>query len=197
MEARLIPMYWPNLVFELRMGRIDIIMAGMSITDERKRNVRFTDAYLTTGQAALIRAEDISAFRTVREVLATRGTVGVEVDSTGERYAAANMPASNRRSFPTIQQAVEALVLGDVDVVIHDQPTVLWLARHQTEEALFVVPERLTEEMLAWAVRRDNVELRDEVNAILAEWKESGRLDDIVAGWVSGPRVDPVEEAGQ
>jgi polar amino acid transport system substrate-binding protein len=195
MEARLVSMYWPKLVRELRTRRIDIIMAGMSITDERKRDVRFTDPYLTTGQAALIRAEDRSSLGTLRQVLATRGSVGVEGDSTGHRYVAANMPASARRSFPTILQATEALILGDVDVVIHDQPTILWLAREHAEDDLLVVPGRLTEESFAWAVRRDNESLRDEINAILAEWKESGHLEAILARWVSPLEVDADEKA--
>lgn len=190
MEVQLISIYWPNLIYELRTGRIDIIMAGMSITDERKRSVRFTDPYLTTGQAALIRAADRTSLGTLRQVRATRASVGVEGNSTGERYAAANMPGADRRSFPTIRQAADALVLGDVDVVIHDQPTILWLAREETEAELYVVPGRFTDELLAWAVQRDNVALREEVNSMLAQWKASGRLQEIIARWVAVPQVE-------
>lgn len=71
---------------------MNIITAGMSITDERKREVAFPDPYLETGQAALIRAADRSSLGTVGQVLATRRPVGVEVDSTGEDDVAHNMP---------------------------------------------------------------------------------------------------------
>jgi len=184
MKARLVPMYWPNLIPELRAGRIDIIMAGMSITDERKREIAFTDSYLSTGQAALIRAADRPSLGALRQVLATRRPIGVEVDSTGGRFVRDNIPRAARRSFPTVSKAVDALVLRDVDVVIHDQPTILWLAREHAEDDLLVVPGRFTDEALAWAVRRDNASLRAEINAILAQWKSSGKLEEIIERWV-------------
>lgn len=187
MKARLVPMYWPNLIPELRAGRIDIIMAGMSITDERKREVAFTDSYLNTGQAALIRAADRPSLGALRQVLATRRPIGVEVDSTGEGFVKDKIPRAGRRSFPTVSKAVDALVLRDVDMVIHDQPTILWLAREHAEHDLLVVPGQLTDEALAWAVRRDNAPLRQSINEILADWKRSGKLDEIIARWVPAP----------
>ena len=187
MKLRLVPMYWPNLIPELRAGRIDIIMAGMSITAERKREVAFTDQYLNTGQAALIRAADRPSLGTVRQVLATRRPIGVEVDSTGEGFVAASIPRASQRSFPTVFKAVEALLTADVDVVIHDQPTILWLAREHAEDDLAVVPGRFTDESLAWAVQRDNAVLRQSINEILADWKRSGKLNEIIARWVPAP----------
>lgn len=190
MELWLASMYWPNLIPELRAGRIDIVMAGMSITDERRREVAFTEPYLTTGQAALIRAADQPSLGTARQLLGTRKSIGVEGDSTGEAFVEESIPSADRKSFVTASDAVEALVLGDVDIVIHDQLTILWLAREHAGEDLFVVPGRLTNESLAWAVRRDNLALRQEINAILASWKESGQLDEMIARWVPAPLVD-------
>jgi polar amino acid transport system substrate-binding protein len=187
MKLRLVPMYWPNLIPELRAGRIDIVMAGMSITEERKRQVTFADPYLTTGQAALIRASDRPSLGATRQVLATRRPIGIEVDSTGQGFVTQNIPQARRQSFPTVFKAVEALIMGDVDVVIHDRPTILWLAREHAEDDLLVVPGRFTDESLAWAFRRDNRSLRQEVNAILAGWKRSGRLEEIIERWVPAP----------
>ncbi|MDY7109810.1 MAG: transporter substrate-binding domain-containing protein [Planctomycetota bacterium] len=186
MKARLVPMYWPNLIPELRAGRIDIIMAGMSITDERKREVAFAEPYLTTGQAALIRAADRPSLGTARQVLGTRRPIGVEVASTGEGFVSEQMPRATRRSFPIVSKAVDALVLDDVDVVIHDRPTILWLAREHADDDLFVVPGRFTEESLAWAVQRDETALRQRINDVLEKWKRTGRLEEIIARWIPG-----------
>ena len=187
MKLRLVPMYWPNLIPELRAGRIDIIMAGMSITAERKREVAFTDPYLNTGQAALIRGKDRPAIGVVQQVLMTRRPIGVEVGSTGEGFVAASISQASQRSFPAVFKAVEALLTADVDVVIHDQPTILWLAREHAEDDLAVVPGRFTDESLAWAVQRDNAVLRQSINEILADWKRSGKLNEIIARWVPAP----------
>ena len=183
-KLRMVPMFWPNLIPELRAGRIDIIMAGMSVTTDRKREVAFTDPYLRTGQAALIRAADRPALGTVQQLLDTRRPIGVEVDSTGRKFVADNIREADMRDYPTIMKAVEALIVGDVDSVIHDQPTILWLARKHADEDLVIVPGRFTDESLAWAVNRDNAALRNKVNAILAEWKQNGWLDEIIARWI-------------
>jgi polar amino acid transport system substrate-binding protein len=187
MQERLVPMFWPNLIYELRAERIDIIMAGMSITDERKRRVAFTRPYLTTGQAALIRAADRSSLGTLSQVMATRRPIGVEVDSTGEAFVTERMTLADRRQYPIVSQAVEALIVGDVDAVIHDQLTVLWLAREHAEDDLYVVPGRFTNESLAWAVHRDKDQLRDEINEILDTWERTGKLEEIIARWVPTP----------
>jgi ABC-type amino acid transport substrate-binding protein len=162
-------------------------MAGMSITTERKREVAFTEPYLTTGQAALIRAADRPSLGTVKQVLATRRPIGLEVDSTGERFVTEHIPQAGRRSFPTVFKAAEALLDEDVDVVIHDRPTILWLAREHAEDDLLIVPGRFTDESLAWAVQRNNTVLRQSINEILADWKRNGKLDEIIARWVPAP----------
>jgi polar amino acid transport system substrate-binding protein len=184
MKPRFVNMFWPNLIRELRAGRIDIIMAGMSVTDERRHRVAFITPYLTTGQAALIRAADEPSLGSLRQVLATRRPIGVEGDSTGEAFVTERIPRADRRVFPIVSQAVEALVVDEVDAVVHDRLTLLWLARDDAEEDLLVVPGRFTDESLAWAVSRDNDELRDQVEAILERWERTGRLEEIINRWV-------------
>jgi ABC-type amino acid transport substrate-binding protein len=84
-------------------------------------------------------------------------------------------------------KAAEALLDEDVDVVIHDRPTILWLAREHAEDDLLIVPGRFTDESLAWAVQRNNTVLRQSINEILADWKRNGKLDEIIARWVPAP----------
>lgn len=187
MEARIVSMYWPNLIPELRAGRIDIIMAGMSVTQEREHQVAFADPYLLIGQSALIRAADKFSLGTKEQVLSTPQRVGVEVDSTGETFYTGQNPEADIRKFPTVLKAVEALIVGEVDVVVYDRPTLTWLAKEHPDDDLFVVPGLMTTEELAWAIRRGDREFLDQINAILAKWRQSGQLEEITSRWLSSP----------
>ncbi len=125
-DLRLVSVFWPNLISELTSHRFDIIMSGMSITDERRRQVAFAEPYLQTGQQALIRREDQATLGTTEAILATDRTVGVEVRSTGLWFAYSRMEKARKIRFRTLERAVEALMNGEVDTVIHDSPCVQW-----------------------------------------------------------------------
>ena len=77
-KIQFVSIYWPNLIHELRDGRIDIIMAGMSVTDQRKRRVAFAEPYLVVGQKAMIRAKDQETLGTTGTIRVTSQRVGVE-----------------------------------------------------------------------------------------------------------------------
>ena len=183
-EVQFVSIYWPNLILELRAGRIDIIMAGMSITDARKRRVAFAQPYLVVGQKALIRAADEQKLGTIGAIRVTGRRVGVEKDSTGEQFARSNLPRAKTFALPTLEAAVKALIAGQIDVVIHDSPSIQWSAGKHQDQGLLAVPGRFTTESLAWAVDPDNTELLAAVNAVLDKWQQSGQLKETLSRWL-------------
>lgn len=184
-QVQFVPIFWPNLILELRDRRIDIIMAGMSVTDARKGRVAFADPYLIVGQKALIRAKDRATLGTADGVRATSRRVGVETGSTGEQYAKRHLPNAETFALPTLTAAVDALVAGQIDMVIYDSPSVQWIVNQRRDDDLFAVPGLLTTESLAWAVNKNDAELLGQVNRVLADWRTSGKLAQITARWLS------------
>lgn len=185
LELRFVPMYFPNLIDELRDGRIDIIMSGMSVTPERRQKVAFTSPYMTIGQQALVRRADFDAFGSVAAIRQTRRTIGVESQSTGEQFVRDNLPHADRVSLPTLDAAFTALVEGGVDVVIHDSTTVVWMANQHTSADIVVVPGTMTEEHLAWAIAPGNSQLIADVNRILAKWNADGKVKQTIDRWLT------------
>ncbi len=183
-EVRFVPMYYANLLYELGDKRIDIIMAGMTVTPQRQREAIFTDPYLTIGQMALIRAADRARLPGPAAVLTTTGRVGVENESTGAAFARTHLPNARVVIFPTLEKAADALVLGELDVVIHDSPCIQWIAQQRRSDRLLALPDRLTTEELAWALHPHDTDLRDRINAILAQWRADGTLQGILERWV-------------
>ncbi len=176
---------FPLLIQALLDGRVDIIMSGMSVTAERVKLVNFTDAYAPVGQMALVRAKDVSAFPDAQAFTNTTQTVGFVQDTTGELAARGLFLRAKIVPQPAIEVGVAALRKGQIDVFIHDAPTIWRIAGNSSEQELKGLYWPLTKESLAWAVRKDDEPLRFALNRELAEMKNSGRLRQILSRWVT------------
>jgi polar amino acid transport system substrate-binding protein len=176
---------FPELINALLAERIDIIMSGMSVTVDRVKLVNFTDSYAPIGQMALVRAKDVPSFPDVQTFTNTTQRVGFVKDTTGELAARGLFLRAKIVSQPTIEEGVVALRKGEIDVFIHDAPTIWRIAGNPGEQELKGLYWRLTNEYLAWAVRKDDEPLRFAINQQLAGLKDSGRLKQILSRWVT------------
>jgi ABC-type amino acid transport substrate-binding protein len=176
---------FPELIPSLLEERIDIIMSGMSITREREKLVSFTDSYATIGQMVLVRAKDRSAFPNVQSFSQLTSKIGFVQATTGEMAAKAFFPRATLAPQSTIDDGITALRKGEIEVFIHDAPTVWRIAGNPNEKELTGLYWPLTKEPLAWAVRKDDEPLRFALNRELEQWKLSGRLKQTLSRWVT------------
>jgi len=175
-----------ELIPALNDGRIDVIMSGMSVTDERSRQVLFTEPYMKIGQMALIRTADLIQWARPTALFAIGARVGVKTGTTGEAFARKDLPDAVITGFDSIEQGTDALVAGKIDIFIHDAPTIWRLtANTATEKAgLMGLYRPLTEEYLAWAVRKKDKALADALNGSLDTLKKDGTLGRAMGRWI-------------
>ena len=176
---------FPELVQSLVEDRIDIIMSGMSITSERAERVSFTDPYTRIGQMALVRAKDRSAFPDVQSFSKLTSGVGFVQETTGEMAAKAFFSRAILAPQPTIDGGIEALRKGEIEVFIHDAPTIWRIAGNPNEKEIEGLYWPLTQEPLAWAVRKDDEPLRFALNRELEKLRVNGSLKQILSRWVT------------
>jgi len=174
---------WNQLIPALLDGRIDIIMAGMTITDARKVRIAFSEPYMRTGLYALMRSEDRKRFTSVQDVLATRATVGVVADTTGDVFLGSKMPHAVRWALSKVEAAPFELTNGKIDLFISDAPSVMWLVS-ENEADLVALKRFLDKEYLGWGIRRSDPSLLQAVNAALRAWKADGSLQEVLRHWV-------------
>jgi polar amino acid transport system substrate-binding protein len=177
---------WAELIPALREGRIDIIMSGMSITEDRSELVRFCAPYLQVGQMALIRSAEFSERSAVGAISRSTSRVGFIVRTTGEQFARAELAKAKLVGLPTIDEGVAALRAGKIDYFVHDAPTI-WrvvggFGSDETELIGLYTP--LTDEHLAWAVRKDDTELAERAGAALEAWKREGFVEEVLDRWI-------------
>lgn len=177
---------WDKLIPSLRAGAIDVIMAGMSVTEERSALVSFVQPYVQVGQMALIRSRDASRLAQP-SALATPGRrVGVEKGTTGAQFALKHLTAATVLQCESVAQGVQALQEGRIEYLIHDAPTIWRLSGSpQFQDAgLMGLFTPLTEEHLAWAVRKTDEPLRKRLDAELSRLSERGELSAILNKWI-------------
>lgn len=178
------PMDAAELIPSLRARRIDIVMSGMSVTVERAAQVAFAEPYMQSAQMALIRRADVARYGRPQALLEAAVPVAVERGSGGEAFVRARMPRARAVSVADAQAGLAALLAGEVEVLVHDAPTVWRLAGEDREGRLLGLFWPLTREQLAWAVRREDQALRETLSATVRSWRRSGLLDAMIGRWM-------------
>ena len=150
-------------------GKADLAAAGLTVTEDRKRSVDFSEPYLTTGIVIIYRKDN-----PVLSGAACKGKrVGVQGGTTSDEYVVNELHEEPER-FRSDAEAVVALKGGRCDVVICDQILARNCIRGMPELAL---SDLITTESYAIAVRKGRPDLLAAVNATLRELKSDGRLD--------------------
>lgn len=187
MELEIVDIEFDSIITGVQTGKYDMGMAGMSVTDERKESVDFSDSYATGIQAVIVKED--SEIKTADDLLA-KGTaykVGVQLSTTGDMYigddyADAGKDESLITKFQSGNDAVSALSAGKVDaVVIDNEPAKSYVA---ATEGLKILDTKYVEEDYAICFAKDNTELKDKVNDALKELIADGTVQSIINKYI-------------
>lgn len=182
-EIKFVELDWNNLIDALIGDKIDIIMSSMSVTRARQFRIAFSEPYLRTGQMMLSRGGDKDRLVIFDRSLADR-TIGLRKGTTGDLVAQQEFPRAKRKYFRSDDEGAKALSKGRIDLFIDDSTMVWYLAGVYEAEGLVVVPLVLSEEVLAWGMRRSDTALQESVNAFLRKGKDSGAMNQVLHRWI-------------
>jgi polar amino acid transport system substrate-binding protein len=158
---------------DVASGQYDISAAASTITPGRQKTVDFSDPYYEAQQALLVpEGSDIASVDDLSGVI-----VGAQDGTTGETYANDETDASEVRGFPEGPDAVAALVSGQVDAVIIDQPVAVDAVDKQG--GVEIAQEIATNELYGYAMSKENSGLVDAVNEALQTLKDDGTIADL------------------
>jgi polar amino acid transport system substrate-binding protein len=158
----------------------DLVVSSVSVTEERKEIIDFSDPYLSIGQVISTQKENETI--TSAEDLATAELVGVQGGTTGEEAAKkAGVPEENIKRYDTIDLAFQDLSIGAVDAVIADGPP---SARYTVQiDNIQVVGAPFTTENYAIALQQEQPEMKAAINAALQQMKADGTFDELMVKW--------------
>lgn len=159
---------WDGIIPALQAGHIDMVYAGMTITDERREKVAFSDPYWTVNQ--MVAAQPDTGV-TLEDIKAGTAIVGTQSGCTAAIWMEENliepgiMPKENMKVYPDTTKAVDDLTTGRIDAVMYDDLSLKDIIEGRDVEIIGSVE---TNEQFGIAVRKDDTELLAKLNAGLA-----------------------------
>lgn len=171
-------MEFDGIIGAVTAGKVDMGLAGMTVTEDRLENVNFSDTYAHASQVVIVTND--SEIATVDDL--ANKTVGVQLGTTGDIYAE-DIEGVTLERYNKGFEAVQSLLTGKIDaVIIDEQPAKAFVSQN---EGIKILEEKFTDEDYAAAIAKDNTELVEAVNKALANLKSSGKLDEIVAKYIT------------
>ena len=167
-----------SIITAVSTGKADMGLAGMTVTEERKKNVNFSDTYATGVQVVIVKED--SDIASIDDLQGKK--IGVQLSTTGDIYCTDDFGSENVEEYNKGNDAVMALVSGKVDaVVIDNEPAKSYVAAN---EGLKILETEYVTEDYAAALNKDNTELLEQINGALKELKDEGKLDEIISKYI-------------
>ena len=179
LEVEITDIEFDAIITSVSSGKADIGIAGMTVTEDRLKNVDFSDTY-ATGRQVVITAKD-SGINGVADLAGKK--VGVQTGTTGDIYASDDSSIGSVEQFNSGTEAVLALSQGKVDAVIIDnEPAKKYIEKYDN---LVIIDEEYTEEEYAMCIAKGNTELVEKINEALKALEESGELKKIIDKYIA------------
>ncbi|UJW84654.1 transporter substrate-binding domain-containing protein [Devosia sp. SL43] len=177
---------WDVMIQAVRDGQFEVGMDGITINDERKEQIDFSDSYLTSQQLMLVRADETRFTDAATFAADANNLVGAQAGTTNFYVAVYNVLDGDEANpriklFDTFGASVSALQAGDVDTVLMDQTSANGYIG-ANPGAFKVIGEPLGTEDFGFIFAKGS-DLVGPVNAALAQIKADGTMDAIQKKW--------------
>lgn len=176
-ELKVKDMDFDGLIPALTTGKIDIIIAGMNATEERKQSVDFTDVYYTQTDIVVIRKEDADKF-TSEDSLKT-ANLATQKATVQETYLLEAFPDAEIQSVPKWNTAIMSLTTGKVDAVMMVDTVAKQFIAQNDDLMVANFDINSTPNAAAIAVAKNGGDFLETVNNIVNEMKESGKIEEL------------------
>ena len=179
-ELKFVNTPWEGIFNALGQGDRDMLASSITITDERKQTMDFTDAYFDAVQLIAVKANSkIAKFADLK-----KAKVGVQTGTTGDEAVTKLLgkTSTNIKRFESTPLALKELEAGGVDAVVADNGVVInYVANNPGGKFKTVSDKEFAPEQYGFAVKKGNAELLGKLNQGIAAIKGDGSYDQIYA----------------
>ena len=200
-KIEIVNMEFGAMLPALIAGKVDMIGAGLSITEERAKSVLFSECYYPNGIAAVVKgnppavaAAPVTAggkMKTVDDI--SDKTIGVLLGSMYDGYATRTYPKAKILQYQSVSDLLIALNTGKIDVIFHDQSSVPEVLK--TNPDLGILAKDVFTVPVGAGFNAENDALREQFNTFLKQIRSNGVYLDMTTRWMENgntemPKID-------
>lgn len=185
-NVEVVNMEFKSLLGSIQTGGIDCAIAGMTVTDERKQSVDFTDTYYEAVQSIILpKASDVASVEDLngKSIAVQEGTTGDFLVTPGEDNEVITDESTNVKRFKKGTDAVLELLNGGVDAVVIDTKPAENFVKSNSGK-LKMINDDTSIENYAIAVGKGNTKMLDLLNKGMTKIKENGTYDNLVSVYI-------------
>lgn len=176
---------WDGIIPALITKKFDIIISGMTVTQERNLKINFADPYIIVGQTILLNPKHKGKVKSYKDLNNKKYTLTSKLGTTGEQAIKRMIPRARYKSFETESEAALEVLNGKADATIYDLPFCATFMAQQGKGKLIFLDEPFTFEPLAWAIRKGDPDFMNWLNNFLRQVKNDGRYQKIYSRWIT------------
>jgi len=177
---------WDGIIPALVTNKFDIIMGGMTITQERNLKINFADPYIVVGQTILLNKKHEGKVKSYKDLNNPQYILTSRMGTTGEQAIKRYIPKATYKGFESEAEAGLEVINGKADALVYDLPFCGFLYGSQGKDKTVFLDEPFTYEPLAWAINKGDPDFLNFLNNFLRQTKGDGFYDRLYEKWIVG-----------
>ncbi len=191
-QIEFVDMSFESLIPALQSSKIDIALSNFNVTEERRKLISFSAAYVENDISALVRKSGTASLAKSQQIAPATQLVssadingkriGVLLGSVHDEYATKHYPHATIMQYQSASDIVLAVKSGKVDVAMYDEVPLQEILQHNSD--LVALGQTLFSTPIGIGISKENAELRLRFNQFLADIKKNGVYEDMIARWI-------------
>ncbi len=185
-KLQLVPTAWDGIIASLLTNKFDIIMSGMTLTQQRNMSINFSKPYIEIGQTLVVSNKIADKIKSYKDLNKPEYTIGSKLGTTGEQAAKRLIPRAKYIPFDTEQAGFLDLVNGKIDAWVYDMPYNVVAVAQQGHGKVTLIEKPFTFEPIAWGVRKGDPDFLNWLDNYMYQIKHDGTYAKIYEKWFQG-----------
>lgn len=182
-KLELVSTAWDGIIPALLTDKFDIIMSGMTLTQQRNMSINFAQPYIIIGQTVLVAKKHEGTVSYYKDLNDPKYTVASKLGTTGEQATKRLLGNAKYISYETEQEGVMEVLNGKIDAFVYDMPFNAIAFAEKGGGKIFHIEKPFTYEPLAWAVKKGDPDFLNWLNNFMFQIKNDGTYERIYNKW--------------
>lgn len=177
---------WDGIIPALVTNKFDIIMGGMTITQERNLKINFANPYIVVGQTILLNKKHAGTVKSYKDLNDPMYILTSRMGTTGEQAIKKLIPKATYKGFESEAEAGIEVINGKADALVYDLPYCGYLYGSQGKGKTVFLSDPFTFEPLAWAINKGDPDFLNFLNNFLRQSRGDGFYQKTYNKWIIG-----------